>query len=222
MRTRFRMVSLLLTVGACGGRVGGSDQADAAGAGSASSAQSEGGADTRGANEGGSAAVGGTLGVSCTNAPVYFVVLPPSNASALWCMGKPRGCQYVPGSIGDASGYLNLRNLCSTDCESCKQTDCHSLLCLGPSALPASGITGSWNGSYYRESTCGGLATRCSAKVCAVPGRYSTEACGFVNPNPPGNDGCREAPESTPVHCVQVVFDYPTDDTVVIRMPDTA
>jgi hypothetical protein len=94
---------------------------------------------------------------------------------------------------------------CITTCAECAPVAC-KMSCLAPQPLSASGITQTWDGALYTQSTCGAAVT-CVNKSCATAGQYIAKMCAYPRTNTDAATGCEGG--ATPT-CVEVPFSYPT------------
>jgi hypothetical protein len=209
MRSGIGVFALASVVAACGGKVD-----------SDTHPRAEGGGGAGGAAGAAGWATGGSSGAeACPDGPVTVQVVRNPNALVEWCMGTPGGCT-LGLDLSDASGELRLTNYCALDCGSCAPTDCLPLVCRAPEVLGPEGMTLTWDGVRFVESTCGDLADTCARRVCAAPGRYRIEVCGFPEPGLDADFPCAEA-DATTQTCVSVEFTYPAPEPILVAMPET-
>ncbi len=213
MRSGRGVLALVSVVVACGGKVG-SDASDRTTAGGGT-----GGAASAG---GAAGAAGGVAGRSpgaetCSGGPVTFQIVPDPSAVTDWCLGRPGGCA-LGLELSDASGALRLDDYCDRDCGSCELTDCIPLVCLAPAPLGPEGMTLTWDGVAFSESTCGAPAETCARRDCSAPGRYTIEICGFPAPGFGADLPCAGATAISET-CLMVDFTYPASAPVLVTLP---
>ena len=204
MRSGAGVLALVAVVAACGGKVG-----------SDARHRTEGGGGSGGAAGAGGWATGGSSGAeACPGGPVTVQIVPDPNPVADWCLGTPAGCA-MGLDLSDASGELRLTNYCDLDCGSCEPTDCYPMVCLAPQVLGPEGMTLTWDGIQFTQSTCGALADTCARRDCAAPGRYTIEICGFPSSNLDADYPCAGASATREI-CLTVEFTYPAPEPIIV------
>jgi hypothetical protein len=168
-------------------------------------------------NPGAATGTGGSGSGTCASGSITFQVVPTAGASTVWCMGEAGSCTSNWLSIRDPNGNLLLSNFCSTPCDTCMMMACPDL-CRVPSPLDASGLTQTWDGTYFTQGTCG-TGTACLSSQCAPAGQYTAEICGFADTTSDAGFGCTGATSSAAMTCVQKPFEFPSSSTVVVTMP---
>jgi hypothetical protein len=79
--------------------------------------------------------------------------------------------------------------------------------------LTPDGLTSSWDGTMYVQSTCGPTANACSDRQCAAAGSYIARMCAY--PRVPTDASVVGYCEAGPTpNCVDVPFEYPYAGTV--------
>lgn len=201
-------------IGACGGQSSAEDADAGIHADAGAHAGSGGNAGMGGA--GGAGGSGGTSSgdaaqASCSG-QVTFHLMAPSGHAAEYCNHLP--CAFATGlTILDGAGQgLTLTEDCGmTDCDRCAASFC-SGACPAAQPLTESGEEFTWNGVVWvADGTCG-AGTACTQRHCATPGRYTAHLCAYPNQQPDAAFSCGSVSQN-PV-CVDVPFDYPTNDTV--------
>ena len=127
-------------------------------------------------SSGGSAATGGSTGtagstppVACATGTVTFSLTAPSGRESSYCVGND--CIGAWVTVRTAAGAdMATTWPCITTCAECAPVAC-KMSCLAPQPLSASGITQTWDGALYTQSTCGAAVT-CVNKSCATAGQY--------------------------------------------------
>jgi hypothetical protein len=167
--------------------------------------------------------VGGATATSdCGNAsPVTFQAIAAAGSTAQWCLGSPGLTHdYSVLTVDDASGPINLNPPRMRGCSEC---DLQKAPYPEPpgivNRIEVHSSTATWDGCVYVLSECPEQGSACSTLKSALVAQYTATLCGFVNPNPEWSGGCEEAPDTAPVSCAIVAFDYPTLSPVTVQMP---
>ena len=118
---------------------------------------------------------------------------------------------------GDGTPSISIDGLnsaypgCSSiECETCSARPCLQIACLNDMGVQITGGQLTWDGSYFKSSTCGASAA-CTSAAFAKPGHYTATMCatpGTLTEIDGGSPQCE--PAGVP-KCGHVGFDFPSD-----------
>ena len=190
--------------GGVSGRGGASGSGGLAGTGGVGGAAGGGGAG--GVRDAGKDAAGGGDGGrgTCADGSVTFQII--GRAPPGYCVGTGCNTSWVSVKTADGQPLGAFFQGCVTTCDVCSPIVC-PLACIAPHTLDPNGETQTWNGTYYKQGTCGaGLS--CVSPQCILPGTHLVATmCASPRINPDSGLFCQGS--DTP-RCVDVPFVFPT------------
>jgi hypothetical protein len=144
---------------------------------------------------------------------VTFELAGPTRGS--FCVGSDCDNTWLSILRADRTPVAIARS-CTADCDQCVALGCTGA-CPAPTALPATGVRATWNGTTYASDRCGAAQLSCALAQCAQPGRYIARMCVYradVDAGP-STGQCRGT--TTPT-CAEVTFDWPTQGPIVGKL----
>lgn len=105
---------------------------------------------------------------------------------------------------------LAIAQNCTTSCSQCQPIVCGAGACIAPRHIKPEGETLTWDGTLWEQSKCGAQMVSCVNQVCAPHGKYIARMCASRSTSDAGSY-CMSASTQT---CVDVPFEYPTNQTV--------
>lgn len=207
------VLSLAAMTNACSGSSSSTPGTGGAAGSGASSGSGGTGASSGSGGTGASAGTGGQAG-SPGSVTVTFEV--PS--SKTYCQQGECGAS-TSILIKDAAGNGLLRypGDCYTPCETCEMLPCPGYACQ-PQGYAITGESFEWDGTYYAQQSCG-AGTSCLAHSYAKPGKYTAVMCATPGTLAPDVNQVQQCTATGPAECVEVPFDFPTDQSVTGKLP---
>ena len=174
----------------------------------------------------GAAGTGGT-GDSGSTSPgtvTLHLVLPPGQT---FCDENPScsSTQHLWVSTGTGAP-LSLGSVgCATSCSTCVPTACPQIPVFCPAGNFGVAVNDSdftWDGSHVESGSCentSAAAIACVASKFAAPGIYVARFCATPGTLSEPDGGAQRCTPTGTQTCVEVSFDFPSSQPVVISLP---
>jgi hypothetical protein len=150
---------------------------------------------------------------------VTLRLLLPSTRSFCDHLQCGSGAAHVTIANTYGEPILTSPGFCPTLCSAQCTTQLCPLICPIGSDVAVTSIEMTWDGTFYRSSTCGGGATSCLEKTFVHPGSYEAILCATPGSLSDGDAGMPTCTASGPEECVRVRFEIP-GPTIEVPLSD--
>jgi hypothetical protein len=120
-------------------------------------------------------------------------------------------------TITTAAGKPITMTNCGRSCAGCAAVT-STLVYLYPRLMKAGGETLRWDGSYWKDGTCG-ASLNCKSHECVTPGHYIAKMCASHSLPESEVDFPNYCPPTPALTCVEVPFDFPPTGVVEGKIP---